>query len=279
MKRTPLALALVSTLIVTACGPNAAAVQATEQAALAGTQEVMNARATSVQGTQDVADQEATAAAGTATARAESTLAQQKTRTASTAAAQLLATLFAAPMADRVAQLRSDGLVTAPGGFYAALPSFDESWAQLNWYQVSPLDVDPTDFVLRADASWESASLTANWFSSGCGLVFRYQDIDNHYVAFLDLDGYVNLLRVKSGVYAELGRKYFGPVGTAAGEASISVVAEGERLIVLVNDEKVLEREDFGLTNGWLGYTLFSGTNKGYGTHCQLENVELWVLE
>ena len=105
------------------------------------------------------------------------------------------------------------------------------------------------------------------------------KDIDNHYMVYLGLDGYVNMLRVLRGVYANLRRDYFGQVDVPEGEARITVVAEDSRFIVLVNDEKVLERDDFGLATGWLGYTLVSGTNKDYGTRCQLENVELCALD
>ncbi|HET7011647.1 MAG TPA: hypothetical protein VFI11_12800 [Anaerolineales bacterium] len=281
MVRARLVLIVILSLIAGACGPSAADLQATEDAqasVIAGTQEAIDARATSVQGTQDAADQEATGIAGTATKKAESTQAARETQTERTAVAAQMATKSASSMADLMEQLRGDGYITSAGGSYEALPSFDESWAQLNWYQVYPLEADPADFVLRADASWESASRTANWFASGCGIVFRYKDIDNHYVVFLSLDGYVTMLRSKGGVFGEMGRRYFGEVGTPAGQASIMVTAEAQRFIIFVNGEKVMEREDFGLTEGSLGYTLVSGTNKDFGTRCQLQNVELWRL-
>jgi hypothetical protein len=133
--------------------------------------------------------------------------------------------------------------------------------------------------VIRADAEWDSASDKADWWNSGCGFIFREQDVDNHYLAYLGLDGRVYFTRFVRGRWSALGSRYYEKVGIPDGSADIELVVEGDKFTFFVNGEQVHTRQDTSLPSGNLAFTLLSGTNKGYGTKCKMSNIDLWVLD
>lgn len=274
-------MALIVALILSSCtavsaGTPTAPVQETDEAwSRSATQAALAERSTSVAGTQAAAD----SARETQVARTQQAEQRLSTRRAATEEAIQMATQAAAPMAEIVDGLRAEGLLASSEGSYTQLEPFDESWAQLNWYQYYYLDLSPTDFVLRADATWDSASDRADWWNSGCGIVFRETNVDNHYLAYLGLDGYAYLTRFRKGVWAQLGRSYYGRVDIPSGSASFMLVVEGNQFTFYVNETRVLQRQDSAHPEGSLAYTLVSGTNKGFGTRCQLNDVQLWTLK
>jgi hypothetical protein len=220
----------------------------------------------------------------TATALSKATQAARNTDIAndlkSTDAAQAAtATAQEGAMAQLIAKLKKDGYLAKTRGSYHRLDDFDESWAQMNWYEWFGSGHSPKEFVVRADASWDSASTVANWFNSGCGFIFSEQDRDNHQLVFWGLDGYVYAGRLKEGDFYPLGFAYYGPVSTPKGDARIMLVVENEMLTAFVNGRKILRVRDPYYTKGDLAMTLLSGTNKDFGTRCQMKNIELWWLE
>ena len=189
------------------------------------------------------------------------------------------ATKAAQPMAEAVAQLVDDGYLKSSEGAFFALPDFVQSWAQLGWYKWWNTNYAPADFVLRADAAWRSASNTADWWTSGCGFVFRIKDNDDHYLSYLGLDGraYFSVLR-KGLIYNSSSARY-GKLDTPDGEAQLMLVAQGSQFDFFVNGAHVFSKVDKSFDDGRLALTLLSGTNKGFGTHCTLRNIELWELD
>lgn len=252
--------------------------QAQETSKVATKQED-EARATMDQATEEAEQQAATDQAATQIRLTEEAIAREATQEAATIQAIAAATVQAQPMVDLVQQLHADGHLSRTEGTYFTLSDFDESWAQIGWYIWDPTGFSPTDFVVRADASWDSASDTANWWSSGCGFVFREDGIENHYLAYLGLDGRVYFFRSKNNVYAPLGSSYYGKLDTHNGHAQIMLVVEGVNITFFVNGEKVHTRQDQGLESGNLALTLLSGINTGFGTRCKMVNIELWELK
>jgi hypothetical protein len=182
-------------------------------------------------------------------------------------------------MFDRIKELYDQGYLNSTAGVYRPIRDFDESWAQLNWYQWTPTGLSPTDFVVRADLAWESASETADWWISGCGFVFRLNEKDDHYLAFLGLDGRLHLYRNLNEVTGELASPYFGRLDVPRGEASMEIIAEGNWFTFFVNGERLHSRQDASLPEGEFALTLVSGTNKDYGIHCRMTNIGLWELK
>lgn len=272
-------------MVLVACGPS----EADMQTAIAATQqaegETATAKARDQQRQEAAASQTAAAAraaqeAASATANAENAARQtQSAATEQAAALEAQATAQAAAMYETVQELKSAGHLSKTSGTYYALSDFDQSWAQINWYQWWQTGFAPTDFVIRADVSWDTASMTANWDRSGCGFVFREDGVADHYLAFLALDGYVNFARMVNNNGTFLGRSYYGSVGKPSGSANIMLVVEGSTFTFFVNGEKVHRRSDQGLASGNLALTLLSGINTDFGTRCAMTNVGLWVLE
>jgi hypothetical protein len=184
-------------------------------------------------------------------------------------------------MADAVQQLVAQGYLSQGNGYYDALLDFYFSWAQINWYQWRYTGQSPTDFVIRADIAWESGSDTANWFSSGCGFVFREASTEtvDHYLAYLGLDGVVYFTRQHFDEYYDLGSDRYGRLEVPNGSAQIMLAVEGDKFSFFVNDEHVITATDSHLATGRLNYTLLSGTNKRFGTRCEMTHVGLWTLE
>lgn len=294
-----------------ACGPSQADTQATEAGYQAETRQALDTRSTKqalftanaqatirieqtiqAQGTQK-AEQTAAAIDTTGTVEAEANLAANATATAmqaatgtavvirrqtATANAIAQATAQAQPMFDLVTHLVNDGYLSTTQGEFFNLIDFDFSWAQLGWYQGFPTAFSPTDFVISAHTEWDSASKTPDPWATGCGFVFRTEDNANHYLTYLGLDGNVYFSRYYKSQYALIGSNYYGKVGMPEGAADIVLAVEGNWITFLVNGENVLHRQDDVLTSGSLNYTVVSGTNKDYGTHCRMTNVGLWVI-
>lgn len=225
------------------------------------------------------ATQEAVAIMSTnlaATEISETAIVQE--RATATAESIFVATSQAVGMSGRVDDLLEAGHLDRTEGTYARLPDFNEEWAQINWYQWWPTGYSPSDFVIRADISWDSASDKANWFSSGCGFVYHVAPDSDHLVAYLGLDGFTYFARNINDRYSIIGRSFAKTVNVPAGGAEIMLVSNGSTMHFFVDGERAQTRLASDLRHGELAYTLNSGTNKGYGIRCQMEDVELWEL-
>jgi hypothetical protein len=174
--------------------------------------------------------------------------------------------------------LYDQNLITSKKGKYHSIAKFDKSWAQLFWYQWWPTGYKPTNFVIRADASWDSASKIANWADSGCGFVYHENGKYDHHRTYLAMDGYVYSSRYVKDVYSPLSKGYYGKLKTPSDSANIMLVVDQQWVTFFVNGKKVVHFQDSKLKGGYLAYTLVSGTNKDYGIHCNYTNVELWEL-
>jgi hypothetical protein len=249
------------------------------------------ARTTCAQITEEakVAAAETVEARGTQTAeiQAKKTTGAQITKTeiasiraTQTEQALVMSTAQAQPMYNQVQVLYSDGVISSSGGHYFLLDDFDEKWAQRNWFSWWVIDHHPTNFILRADASYESdpSDKTPELDSSGCGVVFRQKDEDHFYIGYLGMDGYA-YFDVFNGQYVDrMGRGYYGEY-SMSGEEELMLVVENDLMIIYVNGKEIIKREAQTHPEGEIGLTLLSGTNKGFGTHCKMTNIELWELE
>jgi len=169
-------------------------------------------------------------------------------------------------------------LISTTGGEYHNLDNFDQSWAQLFWYRWWGTGYNPTNFVVEADVSWNSASNTANWGDSGCGFVYHENGQPDHFATFLLMNGYVASYRNYKGLLVPLHYGYAEKFKTPSDKAHMILIVENRNITVLVNGKKVVHFQDLKLNGGNLAYTLASGTNKDYGTHCTMRNVDLWIL-
>lgn len=220
----------------------------------------------------------ATAAVATehyqATSRAgrESTASANETKIATTTTAK------AVMMSEEIVELHDKGVIKNTEGRYYHLEDFDESWAQINWYTWMPTKYSPSNFVIRADIEYDAASSITNWFDSGCGFVFREKNQENHYSAFINMDGTVTMFRVVNNSMRLVANDYAEKLEVPYGTVSLMLVVEKNHFVVYVNGKKVTETWDSALREGTLGYALASGTNAGFGTRCSMTNIDLWVF-
>jgi hypothetical protein len=175
------------------------------------------------------------------------------------------------------------GYLSSPDGKFTELDDFREDWAQLGWYRRWELNVHPSDFYMKAHFKWSSAYRNAD--ISGCGFAFAIQENGDHYAVFLD----------RSKVYFVETAYYYSPIGPTSGtgrvkfenpfekpaEADFTILVKDHSAYVLVDDElvgKYTLSQSMDL-KGKLGYTLLSGTNKDYGTRCEMTDIYLFIPE
>ncbi len=182
-------------------------------------------------------------------------------------------------MESLVKSLAEKGYLGSSDGKFYALKDFSNEWAQINWYQWDLTDQSPADFVLQADLSWESGTKTPD--PSGCGIVFHVQDNGDHYLAWLSTDGWFYLGSNINNQVKFLGGdgKRYGPE-QYKGQANLVLVVKGAQFRVLVDGKSIGVFSGYSTTllDGGLGYTIVSGTNAGFGTRCNMTNINLWQM-
>ena len=169
--------------------------------------------------------------------------------------------------------------VSSTSGTYTRLTDKKKSWAKIGYYLWEPTVYSPTNFIIKTDISWMSASAAAD--TSGCGYVFRLQDNDtqDHYLLFVSLKGYVQIATNVGDRFNWLGKATYGNPAQE-GKATVVLIVEDSTFRVLVNGKLLKTFTGFAgkLTTGNLAYTVISGTNKSYGTQCKFDNTELWTI-
>ena len=172
------------------------------------------------------------------------------------------------------------GYLTTNDGRFTVLEDFSYDWAQLGWYNWLPLGESASDFFLSGHFKWDSAFKNSD--ISGCGFIFALQENNDHYAVFLDRSKVFFLITDQA-----LG--YSRPVGTTRGtgrvkfdypaEADFTLIVKGNSAYVLVDGEVVGEYTlaQSRPMQGNLGLTVLSGTNRDYGTHCEMTDLHLWL--
>lgn len=176
------------------------------------------------------------------------------------------------------------GYLTTTEGELMELNPFRKEWAQLNWYRWWTYEISASDFYLSGHFRWESAYRNAD--ISGCGFAFGIQENNDNYAVFLDRSKVLF-------VDADHSVGYFVPVGPTRGtgkvdiegsiedaaEADFTLIVKDAYAYVLVNGEVVGEYtlSQSRPRQGKLGLTLLSGTNKNYGTRCEMTDLHAWI--
>lgn len=179
------------------------------------------------------------------------------------------------------------GLLKSAKGSFIEYEDYSRDWAQLGWYRWVTLDDRARDFFLSAHFKWSSAYRNAD--TSGCGFVFAIQDNGDHYavfldrtrILFLDSDSAYSYSR-NVGLTRGTGRVRFdqNPADQPV-EADFTVLVRDAYAYVLVDGEIVGEYtlSQSKLLNGNLGLTILSGTNKDFGTRCEMTDIHAWIPE
>ncbi|HET6823094.1 MAG TPA: hypothetical protein VFH34_10615 [Anaerolineales bacterium] len=172
------------------------------------------------------------------------------------------------------------GYLATPDGSFRELEDFSFDWAQLGFYRPFLIQDSVGDFFLSAHFKWDSAFRNSD--TSGCGFIFGVQPNDDHYAVFLDRQRVLFLITDNTVGFSR-------PVTPTRGtgivkfdypaEADFTLIVKGAYAYVLVNGEVVgeytlaLSRS----SKGGVGVTVLSGTNRDFGTRCEMTNLHLWL--
>jgi hypothetical protein len=171
------------------------------------------------------------------------------------------------------------GYISTANGEFVEYDDFSEEWAQLGWYNWWILDERAGDFFMSAHFKWSTAWQYND--VSGCGFVFAIQENNDHYAVFLDKSRilFIDADQSMGGAY-EVGKtkgtgrvKFSNPA-----EADFTLIVKDRYAVALVDGEMVGEytlSKDKPM-EGNLGLTILSGTNKDYGTRCEMTNLHIW---
>jgi hypothetical protein len=187
-------------------------------------------------------------------------------------------TAQAVPMAGIAQQLFDANLITTANGTYYHLSDFFSSWNQTNSYQKTYSGYSMPNFILRADASWQTFENSGNWADSGCGIVFHEDDTESHYLVVFTTGGQAKLTRRIYGGSNYLGASYRYEVDRDNPQAKIMLVVEDNWITLFINDQELYRKQHAFLETGKLAFTVISGSTIDYGTRCTLSNVDLWEI-
>jgi hypothetical protein len=194
-----------------------------------------------------------------------------------TATPDLAATEQVAGWQMEVQRFFESGYIDSTEGEYLPQDDWSQDWAQINWYKYWPYDGIYSDLMFGAHLNWSTASRTPD--ISGCGIVFGLQENEDHYAVFLDQGRILFLMSRGENIYnvgktRGSGRVNFGNPA----EADFQVLIKGRSVYVSVNGEvtEYTLSEDQTAT-GKLALTVLSGTNKDYGTRCEMTDIHIWT--
>ncbi|MFZ5911731.1 MAG: hypothetical protein ACOYYU_17110 [Chloroflexota bacterium] len=180
----------------------------------------------------------------------------------------------------QIQKFKDEGLISTTNGEYTELDDFSEDFAQIGWMQSYYFDFELENFVYAAHIAWSTASQTSD--TSGCGIVFAIQDDGRNYGTIFDKSR-IYFTSTTPPYYYELGKT------RGTGRLNFSNPAEAD-VLILVNENKAYVYVDdqfigeYTLSmdkplRGLFGYGIISGTNKDYGTHCDITNARVWDIK
>ena len=180
------------------------------------------------------------------------------------------------------------GYLENTSGELVQLDDYQGEMAKIGYldFAFAGYDTKIKDFAVWSNVKWESAGPVGAPYYSGCGFSFRLDDKTfDGYTAMLTNDR-VLLTYCNSSVNrcGEIG-KTKGPgvlkMGNPA-EASMEMIVRDSHAYVLVDGQFIGEYTLFSdklIDPGYLIYSIISGTNKDYGTKCEITDTNVWVVK
>ncbi len=145
----------------------------------------------------------------------------------------------------------------------------DPNW--LGWSNLT--DVQAADLLMEADIRLDSGPTATEM-----GIMFRYVDADNFYLFAITGDGSYSLWKLVDNEWQELlPWTDSTAIDTTRGAVNrLAVLAEGDTISLVINDEAVAEVQDDAFTAGEVGLAV--GTFDEGDATAIVDNVDLWVL-
>jgi hypothetical protein len=186
----------------------------------------------------------------------------------------------ATDLSAQVQKFNEEGRIPTTDGEYINLEDFSDTFSQIGYYQAYPIGIELENFVFIGHLKWSTATVTSD--NSACGILFGGQPDNSDYAVFLDKSRvYFSSSTARNnyelGKTSGTGRINFGNPA----EADFSLVVYQTHAYVYVDGKFIGEytlSKDKPL-KGSFGYGIISGTNKDYGTSCEITNAGLWSLK
>ena len=174
------------------------------------------------------------------------------------------------------------GYLSSKEGEYVKLDDFSKDLALINYYDFEETGYFPENFMIIADWKWKSAIQHPD--PSGCAWAFRIQGGD-FYFFLVDRDyvwliGWDESQQVATNFGATSGNTFVG-LGNPA-DAEVTLIVNGLNVYAFLDGYakgSFYLDTDFLTGSGGLGYGVLSGTNKDYGTRCEMSNIQLWIMD
>lgn len=179
------------------------------------------------------------------------------------------------------------GYITSMDGELVNLDKHFREMAKINYLSFSKAGYDAAveNFVFFGDIAWVSAGPVNFPEYSGCGFAYRVNSDVGFYTALLTNDSvYMS--------YCDQSTKKCGRLGTTKGsgkldfdnpaEATMTLVVNEDHAYVMVNGKFIGEYtlfKDKLREPGAVMYGMISGTNRDYGTRCEITNPSLWIVK
>ena len=100
----------------------------------------------------------------------------------------------------------------------------------------------------------------------------------DHYLALFGQDGVFYLYRNLDDALTLLGSWTYADAPSPTGRAEVLFAAQGDQMLAYVDGQSVAQASDPTLATGMLAYALASGSNRDFGTRCQMSSVDLWLF-
>ena len=216
----------------------------------------------------------------TATATLIPTKTPQPTATPNVAATQQYDDFFAV-----VQKIHAAGQIANTDGKYVELDDYQDEVATKLSYAWAETGINAKNFIVRGDLEWSNAINTAN--ISGCGFVYRVQENTDHYLIVLDAFSGVKLASsTDRGTYSmgspQNGDRKISDFGPGPYHATFTLVVNDLKSYVYVDDTYYGEYKllDYRITDsGMLSGAVLSATSEGYGTRCNMTNIQAWIID
>lgn len=219
----------------------------------------------------------------TTTNTAKPTNTPKPTKTPNLAATQVMEAALA-----NVQKYNENGYLPTTDGKLFALEDYHRDMAQINYldYGFAGFENKIQNFAVWADVSWTSAGPVHAPEYSGCGFTYRYNESNG--------DAYTAMLTNDSVLltYCDSSIRKCGRLGKTRGKGTLDLdnpasahfefIVFDEHAYALVDGEFIGEYT-LSLSRltgpGYFLYSIISGTNKDFGTRCEITNANLWVVK
>ena len=183
-----------------------------------------------------------------------------------------------AAFADMIRSFAENGLIPGTNGNYISLGDYEDSFANMGYSAMTPL-WEAEHFVISAKLDWNSANMTPNSVTNGCGFYFHAVDnTKDHLMVSLRGDGNMYLSGQRNYTILSYGKHPFA-LPSRAGSADLCLIVDGSDLTIYLNGEQFLRQSDLPVSGNVLGVSVLSGTFQDYGTKCTVGNINIFTWE